>query len=327
MPTRIMTDIQVVGAGASYDVQPPAGQEYKVSGIGSSAWVGVPPNAVPQVNVGIFDATLGPAFVLRAVDTRGWNKKQEFLISNANYLRLTNPGGGGANISFVAEQLRSFGTGPSVIVTDLQTVAAAATWDIQPAAGYEYLITEVGSSLWIGAAPAGLPDLTVSLFDGALAAIIQRGADVRGWNRNLKLYLNNTNYLRLTNTNAAQAVLAVVGKQARYYGAGATAVMTDIQTLGAGANWDVRPAAGEEWLVTDIGASIFLGVSPAALPQLTVSLFDGTNASILLQSTDLKGWMDEMEIKISNANYLRINDVGGAGIVAAISAVLTRQFS
>lgn len=328
MASYIMTDIQVVGAGANFDVQPAAGFEWEVLEIGSSVWVGVGPNGVPQVNVGIFDGVTGPAWVLRSVDTRGWNRVQRLHVNNANYIRLNNPGGAGANISFVAKVARAFGTAASNVITDVQAIASLANMDMQPAAGFEWLITDVGSNQWIGAAPAGLPDVTVQIFDGVLAgAAVCRGADVRGWDKNMDLKLNNGNYLRLTNSNAALAAIGVSGIVARAFGTGATVVMSDVQAIGAGLNWDVQPAAGAEWLVTEIGASVWVGVSPAALPALTVSLFDGVNASIILRSTDWKGWIDDMEIYIDNTNYLRINDAGGAGLNACISAALTRQFS
>jgi hypothetical protein len=326
MATNIMSDIQVVAAGANYDVQPPAGQEWEVLDIGSSVWVGVPPNAVPQVNAGIFNGLIGPAWILRSVDIRGWNRVQRIHINNTNYLRLNNPGGAGANISFSAIVTRSFGSAASYVRTQLATVAAAGNMDIQPAAGFEYHITDAGSSLWIGAAPAGLPDVSVQIFDGVNAATMMRGADARGWGKNMDIYINNANYLRLTNTNVAQAILGVVGKVAREFGAGATVVMTDVQPIAAGANWDVQPALGQEWKVVEYGASVWVGVSPAALPQITVSMFDGVNASVLMQSTDVKGWIDNVEHYFDNTNYLRITDASGAGLNACFSATLTRQY-
>lgn len=326
MATRIMTDIQVVVAGGNYDIQPGAGFEFEVLEIGSSAWVGVPPAAVPQVNVGIFNGVIGPAWLLQAADTRGWGNTHHWQVNNANYIRLNNPGGAGANVSFVAKVARGFGTGATYTRTQLLTVATGINWDLQPAAGFEYIIQDIASSLWIGGAPNNLPDVSVSIFDGVAAAVMLQGADARGWDKNLNIYINNANYLRLTNTNAAQAILGVVGQVAREFGTAATVVITDVQAIGAGLNWDVQPAAGAEWKITEIGCSRWLGVAPAALPELTVSLWDGVNASILLQSTDNKGWLDDMEIYIDNTNYLRINDVSGVGCNACISGVLTRQY-
>lgn len=326
MASYIMTDIQVVASGANYDIQPGAGYEWEVLEVGSSAWVGVAPNGIPDVNVGIFDGAIGPAWLLQGADIRGWRKTHKWQINNTNYIRLNNTNVAQANISFVAKVARAFGTAASYTRTQLLTVAAGINWDIQPAVGFEYLVQDIGSSLWIGGAPNNLPDVSVSIFDGAIEAIMLRGADARGWDKNLNIYINNTNYLRLNNTNGAQAILAMVGQVAREFGTAASVVITDVQAIGAGLNWDVQPPAGQEWKITEIGGSRWLGVSPDAVPELTVSLFDGVNASVLLQSTDSKGWLDDMEIYIDNANYLRINDVSGVGCNACISGCLTRQF-
>lgn len=326
MASYIVSNIQNVAGGANLDIQPAAGFEWEVLEIGSSVWVGVPPNAAPDLDVGVFNGVIGPAWLLQSGDVRGWSKTHHWHVNIANYIRINNPGVGAANVSFVAKVARAFGTGATYARTQLATVLTTANMDIQPAAGFEYRITDVGSSLWIGGAPNNLPDVSVSIFDGTLAAIMLRGADLRGWNKNLDILINNANYLRLTNTNAATAILAVVGVVAREFGSGATVVITDVQAIGAGLNWDVQPPAGQEWRITEIGCSRWLGVSPAALPELTVSIWDGTIGSILLRSTDTKGWIDEMEIYIDNGDYLRINDVSGVGCNACIVGALTRQF-
>lgn len=327
MPTMTRTDIQTVGALANFDLQPAVGFDLEVTDFGSSAWVGVPPVAVPEIDVGIFDGVLGPSFVLMNTDIRGWFRKQSLFLSRTNYLRLTNPNGGAArNLSYSARVTREFGAGASAVITDVQNVGAGANWDIIPTAGEEWKITDVGASVWIGGAPFNLPDCTVSLFDGANAASFMHGADARGWQKPLELHIDGTNYLRLTNTNVGANVLSISGVVSRRRGTAATAVRSDVVALGAGANWDIIPPLGSEWRITDIGGNTWVGVAPAALPQLTVSIFDGAIASVILQSTDNKGWLDPIEILIDNTNYMRINDASGAGQNVAISGVLSRTY-
>lgn len=333
MATNIRTDIQTVLAGGTYDARPPAGTEWDVFDFGASLWIGGPPITLPEINVGIFDGIIGPAWLLRSTDTRGWYRDRALKINNANWLRIVNANVGAPNnVSFVAQLTRSFGASPtSAIITDLQAVLAGANWDVQPPVGQEYVLEDVGSDRWAGAPPLGVPDVNISIFDGAIAACLANGANAAGWDNNFNIYMNRNNYVRLTNTNALAAVIGISGKLSRAFGSGATVVRTDVQAVLAGANWDVRPPAGEEWEVTEIGAGTpvtWLGVPPAALPNVTVSIFDGAVASVIATSTDIKFWLAHRKrIFIDNTNYLRINDASGAGQNIAVSAVLTRQYS
>ena len=329
MSTNVRTDIQALLAAGVYDARPPAGQEWDMYDFGGSLWLGAPPLGVPEINVGIFDGVLGPSWLLMSTDIRGWYREKKIAISNGNYIRIVNANAGLANnISFVAQLARSYGANPTAtVVTDLQNVLAGANYDLQPPAGFEYVLEDVGSTRWIGGAPFNNPDVTVSIFDGVAAAPVCMGANDRGWNKNLLLYLNNTNYVRLTNTNGLAAVIAMVGRLSRAFGSGTSVVRTDVQAVLAGANWDVRPPLGEEWLVTEIGSSVWVGVAPAQFPNVTVSLFDGANASIIARGTDNKLWMNhDIRIVIDNTNYLRINDASGGGQNIAVSAVMTRRY-
>lgn len=329
MPTTIMSNIQLVAALGVYDVRPPAGEDWEVSEFGSSAFVGVAPAGVPEIDAGIYDGVNGPANIVMSTDIRGWYRKQRIFINNTNYLRLTNPNGGaGRNLSFSAKVAVIFGpTGTSMVVSDVQQIATTANMDVRPPAGEDWLITDVGASLWVGGAPLNIPDVTVSIFDGTNAAIVMHGADARGWTKELELHINNTNYLRLTNTNALNNFIGVSGVVSRIYGpTGVSMVISDVQVAGAGANVDFRPPVGEEWQITEIGAGTFVGVAPAALPDLTVSLFNGTIASIIANNANVKQWNNAFAIYTDNTNYLRINDSSGAGQNIAISGVIMRNF-
>ena len=101
------------------------------------------------------------------------------------------------------------------VVSDVQSIAAGANMDFQPGAGVEVMITEIGSNQYIGTTPNKVPDLTVALFDGTYLAIIRRGSEVADWRRPLKLFLNNTNYLRITNTAGVTASIGYTGVQTK----------------------------------------------------------------------------------------------------------------
>jgi len=321
-----MTDVQAVGAGLTVSIQPPVNQSWRVTLIGSDQWVGVAPNAVPDVTAAIFDGTLA-ANVLRSTDTRGWYRRQNLHIDNTNYLRLTNDNVAGANLSWSAELTQYYGTGTSVVKSDVQTVGAAATVDIQPPTTEDWLVTDVGSSTWVGAAPAGVPNMEVDLFDGTNAARILSSVNTRQWEAALKLYISNADYLRLTNSAGAPAQLGWSAELLKYAGAGNSNVRSDVQVAGAGATVDFQPPNGEEWEISMIGASVWAGIAPNQFPNITASIFDGTNASTIQTAGN---WMlngHDLVIHVSNTNYLRVLDAGGAGGNIGISAHLTQRYA
>lgn len=329
MANRIFSDIINIGIGANVDLQPAVGQDLLITDIGSDTWVGAPPAAVPAVNVGLFDGALGPAWFMQSTDVRGWMRKQKIYISRTNYLRFNNPGMGAINVGYsVVEALYYGPNGTSKVVSDVQNILAGANLDVQPPAGYEYEITDVGSSMWVGGAPLNLPDVTVSIFDGVTAASIMHAADVKGWNKPLSIFISNGNYLRLTNTNGAAANVGFSGIIAHIFGInGRPAVTTDVVALLGGANADFRPAVGTEWEVTEVGGDTWVGVAPAALPNISVNIFDGVVATILMTAANLKGWNNELSIFINRDNYLRITELSAAPQDVCISAKLTRLFN
>jgi len=327
MPTSIMTFVALVGAGGNLDVRPAAGIDWEVTEIGSSIWVGVAPNGHPRVNCGIWDGVNGPAWVLQSTDIRGWQRRQQLFISRTNYLRLNNPGLGGENVSYSAKVTRIFGVATDPVITDVQTIGIAGNMDIIPPAGFELEITDIGASLWIGGAPAGLPEVNVSLFDGIITGQFMLGSDTAGWNKKLSLYIDDQNYLRVTNANlAALNAIAIVGTIARIRGAAATAVMSDIRAIGAGATITIRPILGEEWMVTAIGANAWAGAPPASFPNIRVDITDGAIFSTVARSVDAHNWMNELELLIDNTNYLAITDLTAVGCNVVFSAYKTRIY-
>lgn len=323
----VETDVQVVLAGANWDVQPPAGRNWIVTAIGSSTFVGVVPNQVPQVDVGVFDGAIGPSHMLRSTDVRGWYREQQFMLSNGNYLRLNNPGAAQANISISAKIIRDYGAGTGIVTTDVQTVVAGATYSIQPPAGDNWIVRDIGSNQWVGAAPAGLPNVTVELNDGTFTAMLARGIDTRMWEQELEIYVDNGNYVDITNGALVAGVLSFIGELIRSKGAGATIVRSDLQNCLALASVDFRPPAGEEWEITGIGAATWVGVSPLAFPAITAHIFDGTNASMIMSQLSWLQHGHRSRIHVDNHDYLRLTDTSNVAQNVGISAVLTQRFA
>lgn len=95
------------------------------------------------------------------------------------------------------------------VVNDVQSIAAGANLDFQPAADVEVVIKSVGSSLF----GTGGPDLDVGLFDGTLFSMMyDTSSHASSLDMNqIKMFINNTNRLRLVNTNASTANLSFSG--------------------------------------------------------------------------------------------------------------------
>lgn len=330
---RVITDVQAVLGGANLDIQPAAGQVYEVTAVGSSvAFVGVPPAALPDVSVGLYNGAIGPAHFIRSTDLRGQYRPQKWILDNGNYLRITNDAVGAANISVSGRIYQDFGlsTANNVCMSDVQALGAGVTYTLQPAAGDDYIVHDIGSDTWVGAAPAGLPNVRADLTDGVLTAILLQGTDARKWEPNLQILISNGNYLNLVNTAGAGAVIGFSAELfSRSGAAGTTKTRTDLLAVGAGAAVDFTPATGEEWEVTETGASVWVGVPPLAFPDISVQVWD-TAAAIGGIVQNNANWLNnghKTSIHIDNGHPLRITDTGGAGLTAGICALLTQSFA
>ncbi len=323
----VNSNVVLLGAGANQDIQPPETQDWEVTAIGSDVWVGVQPFQVPQVDVSLFDGTI-IAEIIRSTDIRGWYRRQKLHINNDNYIRLNNPGGAGANVSWSARLTRFFGAGTSNVISDLQTLGAAATFDVQPLEGMDWLITDVGSANWLGAAPAGVPNIDVDLTDGTLQAQILDPASARLWESELELFSSRTNYLQIENTAGVQAVVCFIGVLYRNYGgSGDSVVRNDLQNVGAAASVDFQPPAGYEWRVTAIAGAIWVGVPPLLFPDITVHIFDGTLASQIQSQINWLNQGHPMEILVDNTNYLRITNTNAAGQDVGMVGEMVQRFA
>lgn len=85
------------------------------------------------------------------------------------------------------------------VVSDIQAIAGAGNLDFQPAAGVEVLIE------WLGLEVN--PQISAKFFNGTVqCVIVPDGTYTIGIERK-RIFLNNTNYLRINNgTTFAQAI-------------------------------------------------------------------------------------------------------------------------
>lgn len=325
-----INNIQLIATGAALNALPAVGQEWVLEKFGSSVWTAAgAPNDTPRLDVGIHDGVQanGPAWIKRSGSTRGWTHAGKLYLTNTNYGVLRNPGAGGnQNLSYAGNIAREFGNGPVQVITDVQTVLAAGNVLVRPPVGEEWCITEIGSSEWVGAAPAGLPEVNVDLTDGVSFARILRSTDAAGWFTGMRLYLNNNVYLRIVNADGANpATIGWSGFKLQTNPSGLPNVMSQVATVGIGGTLDAQPTgADEEWEVSAIGASVWIGAPPASLPDVDVLLNDGVLTSLLAQNSDNAWWLSSPSMPLRRLYYLTITDTGGGGGDLGFSAIRTR---
>lgn len=101
------------------------------------------------------------------------------------------------------------------VVSDLQSLAAGANLDFQPASGVEVMITEIGSSEFAGTLPERVPNVTVRLNDGTLTSDVRIIGSARLWSKPLKLFINNSIRLQINNVSASTRNISYCGIQTK----------------------------------------------------------------------------------------------------------------
>lgn len=97
------------------------------------------------------------------------------------------------------------------VVSGISTTAAATNFTFQPAAGVECMITMAGSSNML----TGTPEIRVGIHNGSAASycVVQAGSAVGSTFGQLRIFINNTNYLAILNENAGSSSISYTGIQ------------------------------------------------------------------------------------------------------------------
>jgi hypothetical protein len=303
-----------VGAGATVDVQPPAGHEYLIRDVaGDAAFVG----AVPEVQVAIRDGVLADAIVwidpTTTPNKRG--RQLELYLTNTNYMRLTNTAAGANNVSWFGREVR-----PGLSRVDLVNIAGGATVNIQPPAGEVWRITEIGASVWT----AAYPDVNLIVTDGVLvASLILDSTMARGQEKALNLYIDNVTYLAVTDTSGGGLVFGYSGVRVP------ETCISSVTDVAGSATLDIIPPANQEWVITEISAETWAGVAPNGYPDILVSMMVGANLSDLLEpgaGVSLR-WNTPMSLEIDTTHYLRITEISTADNEVGVLGYLKRSWS
>ena len=210
-PDIVMTQIVVAPNGATVDVQPPAGQTWRVTEIAcevlnASNW--------PDITVNIINATLFASLLCSGASDLVWPKLLDWYIDNDTYLRFAPIAGAdrAVGLSIVRVPMEAF--------CDVVDVVGSATLDIQPDVGVEAVITAFSAEQWSTLLTAGSPDMTISLWDETnLSDIAEAGSvsDSLIYNRRFAIEIDNDIYIRITEVSTNPNEIGYLGYVRRRY--------------------------------------------------------------------------------------------------------------
>lgn len=101
------------------------------------------------------------------------------------------------------------------IVSGIANIAGIASLDYQPAVGIEAVIYGAGGTIFLGVAPNQRLDVAIGLFNGVGRSDFYSNLAEPHFLADLRLEINNTNYLRVINSNAGAQILSYYGLQTK----------------------------------------------------------------------------------------------------------------
>lgn len=186
---NVITAIYTITAGVALDVQPPAGETWKITEIAAER-VGAANN--PDVTIGLTEGTLVANIIMRQADTLKQQKLLNWIIDNTWYLHMIATGAGDNDIALIGIRI------PNEAFCGIDENVGSAVTLITPAAEQEVVITEFGAETWAGVgSPNDEPDMTISLWDGAVLADIAEAGSIAGGtsllsDRTLELHIDDS---------------------------------------------------------------------------------------------------------------------------------------
>jgi hypothetical protein len=211
-PLNVLSDIIAVGAGGSVAVDPGVGQGMLITEMGYSVWSAFPADVNPDMMVGFTDGTLIASIFWDYTQPCGHDQHLELYTRHECQLYVTDGlAGAGGDMGFCAERTAN-------VISSITDVANGANLDIKPTDGIETLITGIAAEKWTGAAPAGFPNSSASIRVGANnSGLVKAGLSSEMWDSGIKARIDNTNYMRINNADAAFSEIAVLGVNLRQY--------------------------------------------------------------------------------------------------------------
>lgn len=205
-PGLTRSAIVAIGAATGVEIQPPVGETWVITEIGSDTWTAGPADINPDVQLGITDGTLVASRITLETMVRGQDKQLEIYIDNDVYLYAYS--GTGCNFAYCGRRV------PPTCISSVQDVAGSGNLDIQPPADQQWVITEFAAETWGGGgAPNDYPDIAVALRTTGNSNVMEAGSVATSlrWNSEMKLKIDNGHFLRIAETSTANNEVGVSG--------------------------------------------------------------------------------------------------------------------
>ncbi len=85
-------------------------------------------------------------------------------------------------------------------------------------------------------------------------------------------------------------------------------VVSDIQTVGAGAYLTYQPAVGVECLITAVGCSASDGTAPQGYVKVETALYNGSSRIFIHQEGSVGQQGSRLQVFINNSVYLQVRN-------------------
>lgn len=101
------------------------------------------------------------------------------------------------------------------IVNVRNLTASGGNYIYQPSAGIEIMVTKIGGTLIAGSSPDACFNIGAALYNGSIASEFAIANNNPEHWTNLKIFINNTNYLRITNYAGSNQMISIQGIQTK----------------------------------------------------------------------------------------------------------------
>lgn len=314
MGSNIITGISAaVGAAASITVRPPVGEAWILNDFSSDAAFVA---AVPDLQVSLTDGATAAIILMDPTTNPGKRTRQTKLyVTNAIYASIKNTAGGNANIGWFGEKVNVNNVRCGEI-----TIGATSYGTIRPPVGETWMITEWGTTPFTVAGDIN-PAVEVGLTNGTLVASrFILPTMVRAQDKQPNIIINRDVYLNLYSTPGVEFYYSAIRIP--------NTCISSVQDVVGSANLDIIPPAGDEYVITDVGAETWAGGgAPDDYPDMNVFLRTTVNSELLAAGAGASTrWNTDSILKIDTTHFLRIVETSTANNEVCVSGYLQRSY-